>query len=112
MSSNDENQVIRITPKGKAAVIIMREAEKNSDIPLHYRAANALDEAGLLPGETSTKTLAAVWARGKVQPSDLRIFELSGAPILPDMYGAAERGTITVHTLIKFWADWFKENTK
>lgn len=110
MSSNDENPVIRITPKGKAAAIIMREAEKTSDVPLHFRAANALDEAGLLSGEAITKTLASVWARGKVKTSDLRVFELSGAPILPGMYDAAERGTITVYALINFWADWFKED--
>lgn len=43
-----DTPVIRITNKGRAVVTIMTEAERDSEVPLHYRAADALADAGLL----------------------------------------------------------------
>lgn len=42
-------QGFRMTNKGLATLIAMRENDKqDEEVPLHYRIANALDEAGLL----------------------------------------------------------------
>lgn len=43
-----DNPALGITNRGRAAVTIMRVAELDSEIPLHYRAVDALDAAGLL----------------------------------------------------------------
>lgn len=43
-----DGPAFRITNKGRAAVTIMRAAEQDSEIPIHYRAVDALDAAGLL----------------------------------------------------------------
>ena len=37
-----DTPAIRITNKGRATVTIMTEADSDSEVPLHYRAADAL----------------------------------------------------------------------
>lgn len=45
-------QGFRITNKGRAALIVMRENNKqDEEVPAHYRIADALAEAGLLAPE-------------------------------------------------------------
>ncbi|MBF9011326.1 hypothetical protein [Corynebacterium phoceense] len=53
-------QGFRITNKGRAALIAMKEnAKQDEEVPAHYRIADALAEAGLLAPD-----LPRAWAPG------------------------------------------------
>lgn len=55
-------QGFRITNKGRAALIAMKENNKqDEEVPAHYRIADALAEAGLLAPELPDESWPQVW---------------------------------------------------
>lgn len=56
-------QGFRITNKGRAALIAMKEnAKQDEEVPAHYRIADALAEAGLLAPEPDGEAMSYEYA--------------------------------------------------
>lgn len=58
-------QGFRLTNKGRAALIAMKEnAKQDEEVPAHYRIADALAEAGLLAPDLPGESWPQVWEVG------------------------------------------------
>lgn len=69
-------------------------------------AAYELRDAGLLAPDTisALAALNSAWANFKLNQWNLKVLEMSGAPIPPGAYELAPTGQFTIRTLVDYWA--------
>lgn len=58
----------------------------------------------LLAVRPHTAAFAGIWARGTVLPSDLKLLEMSGAPIPEWAWEKAHEGELTMRDLLVYWS--------
>lgn len=66
----------------------------------------------LLTIRQHTAAFAGMWARGAVLPADLKLLEMSGAPIPAWAWEKAHAGEVTMRDLIIYWAGKDREDSE